>query len=146
MLAGEWRVIIRTLAVSVRELRLALGWSQNDLATRAVVSQGAISRLEAGDKLNLPLHTVVVVMQQLAHAAQSLDIPLTPSTQALVAFLAPYTGTVTTPLDPTLVSLVRVYQGFTAAQQQALVAFLKTAARLLAIPSEVAWPSQQCSS
>jgi DNA-binding transcriptional regulator YiaG len=47
-LASDWPRIVRTLGVQLRLVRHALDLSQMDLAMRAGVSQGAVSRMESG--------------------------------------------------------------------------------------------------
>jgi transcriptional regulator with XRE-family HTH domain len=131
MLAAEWRTTIKTLATSIRDLRHAVGWSQQALANRAIVSQGAVSRLEAGTKLNLPFHTVVVAARALAEEAPHLGLSLSPPAQALVAF-APFDGTLATSLDPDLRALLRLFHGLPPRQRHALVVFLESTASYLA--------------
>jgi predicted XRE-type DNA-binding protein len=57
----DWRPWTRGLGQEVRRLRRDLGLSQQQLAELAGVSQGAVSRLEAGRALKTPLVAVVGV-------------------------------------------------------------------------------------
>lgn len=57
------------LGAAVRELRLARGWSQAELASAARMTQSAVARFEAGG--TVPTLTV------LARVARSLDADLT---------------------------------------------------------------------
>lgn len=138
MIAAEWRVTMQRLSRSLAELRKALGWSQQTLADRAVVSQGAISRLESGTVVNVPLHTAVVVTQALMQGSQQLYLPFAPPIQALQGFLATFDGHLVQPLDPTFLAMLKVYHSLTATQQVALVTFLEATAGLLAPAREVA--------
>lgn len=57
------------LGAAVRELRLAHGWSQAELASAAAMTQSAVARLEAGGTVpTLPL---------LGRIARALDADLT---------------------------------------------------------------------
>src|SRR4030095_14699707 len=56
MLTAEWQRIVEVIGTTVHELRGLLGWSQQELADRAVTSQGTVSRLEAGTGPGGPLH------------------------------------------------------------------------------------------
>jgi transcriptional regulator with XRE-family HTH domain len=57
---AEWEAWMRGMGRYTRRLRELAGLSQEQLARRASVSQGAISRLEAGRAVNTPL---IVVMR-----------------------------------------------------------------------------------
>jgi transcriptional regulator with XRE-family HTH domain len=118
----HWHIVIQMLGQSVRELRRALGWSQMALATRAIVSQGAVSRVEAGID-NVPFRTVAQLLHVLGHAAIQVELPVTPATAALVAFADPALGPIlATDLDPDFVVLTRSYHRLPATYRRALVA------------------------
>jgi ribosome-binding protein aMBF1 (putative translation factor) len=57
------------LGVAVRELRLARGWSQADLAAAAGMTQSAVARFEAGG--------TVPTLPVLGRIARALDADLT---------------------------------------------------------------------
>lgn len=57
-----------TVAARIRELRLALGWSQEELAEQATLSRDAIARIERGDR-GPRLDTLELI-------ANALEIPL----------------------------------------------------------------------
>jgi ribosome-binding protein aMBF1 (putative translation factor) len=57
------------LGAAVRELRLAQGWSQAELAAAAGMTQSAVARFEAGG--------TVPTLQVLARIARALDADLT---------------------------------------------------------------------
>jgi DNA-binding XRE family transcriptional regulator len=54
---ARWRDVMKLLGYHVRRLRDFLQLSQAELAQRAGVSQGAISRVESGRHLDTPLVT-----------------------------------------------------------------------------------------
>src|SRR5262245_27518090 len=129
MLAAEWRRLIGRLAASIRETRTLLGWSQSDLAARAVVSQGAISRLESSKHSDFPFHTVLVVLHALALGVTELDIPLSAPIRFLLAFMQGFDGSITiAPPDPGLVTLARAYHHLSDPGRRALVALAQSAA------------------
>ena len=57
------------LGAAVRELRVARGWSQADLASAAAMTQSAVARFEAGG--------TVPTLPVLGRIAQALDAELT---------------------------------------------------------------------
>ena len=95
MLADEWQQIVDALGTTVRDVRKMLGWTQQQLADQAVVSQGLISRLEAGHCAAVPFHSVVVVLRTLATGAATLDLPLSPTAAQLLAFAPSMNGSFT---------------------------------------------------
>jgi transcriptional regulator with XRE-family HTH domain len=114
------------IAKAVKELREFLDWSQQQLADKAIVSQGAISRLESGNHGNVPLHTVVVVFRALATGAVNRD--LVPSTPArhLIAFTKTLDDsfTITDHVDRKLLTVIRIFNNLSPQAQQGLVDFL----------------------
>jgi transcriptional regulator with XRE-family HTH domain len=132
MLAAEWRTVCGALGAAVRDLRTLLGWSQAELAARAVTSQGTISRLERGGVPGVPLHSVVVVVRALAAGAGEGGLPMTPAARALITFCQLLTPgvTVVAPLEPELATLVRLYQALPGAARAALVRCVAAAVEL----------------
>jgi len=59
--SDEWKAWIRGMGRYTRRLRELAGLSQETLARRAGVSQGAVSRLEAGRAVNTPLIAVMKI-------------------------------------------------------------------------------------
>jgi transcriptional regulator with XRE-family HTH domain len=69
----NWAEWMRTLGRQVRRVREFLGLSQEQLAKAAGVSQGAVSRLEAGRGLATPLLVVLRIHRTLHRALRALD-------------------------------------------------------------------------
>lgn len=72
----DWATWIRGLGRQVRRLRDFLGMSQEQIAKMAGVSQGAVSRLEAGRGLATPLLVVMKINAALRHAVSKIDTEL----------------------------------------------------------------------
>jgi transcriptional regulator with XRE-family HTH domain len=111
VLADQWQEVVTALGTTVRDVRKLLGWTQQQLADHAICSQGAVSRLETGQCAAVPFHTVVVVLRTLAAGAAALDIPLSPTTQQLLAFAPSLNGEfVVIDPDPHLVYIAQRLQ------------------------------------
>lgn len=132
MLADEWSRIIVAVGVTVRDLRTLLGWSQQELADRAVTSQGTISRLESGQHADTPFHSVVVVMRTLGAGATALDLTVSPTTRALLTFAQSINPTfeVVEPPDPNLVRIARTFNRMLPRQRVAFMRLVSAVADL----------------
>ncbi len=73
MVAPDWSNWMRDLGREVRRLREFVGLSQERLARAAGVSQGAVSRLEAGRGLATPLLVAVRIRVALTEALRAVD-------------------------------------------------------------------------
>src|SRR5215468_10972711 len=69
----DWSAWMRELGRRLRRVREFLGLSQDQVARMAGVSQGAVSRLEAGRGLATPMLVVLKVHVVLARAVANLD-------------------------------------------------------------------------
>jgi len=130
MLAAEWAAICQTFGTGVRDLRHQLGWSQQLLAERSVLSQGTISRIESGNVHDLPFKSVVLACRTLAAGARTLGVPVSAATQALLVFcdFAAANFSVVEPLDPGLTRLVTIYHRLPRAARPLLMEFLEVMA------------------
>ena len=68
-----WREWMRALALQVRRTREFLGLTQRELAQRAGVSQGAVSRFEGGRAMSAWFLTIVRLNVALAQALGTID-------------------------------------------------------------------------
>src|SRR5438445_10153434 len=71
--AVDWREWMRGLGRQERRVREFLGLSQEQLARLAGVSQGAVSRLEAGRGLATPMLVVLKINLALRRALRDVD-------------------------------------------------------------------------
>src|SRR5213593_3817122 len=71
--AVDWREWMRGLGRQLRRVREFLGLSQDQVARLAGVSQGAVSRLEAGRGLATPMVVVLKVHRVLTRALRAFD-------------------------------------------------------------------------
>jgi transcriptional regulator with XRE-family HTH domain len=69
----DWREWMRAHGQQVRRLREFLGLSQEQLAKLAGVSQGAVSRLEAGRGLATPMLVVMKITLAIVRGLRALD-------------------------------------------------------------------------
>ena len=76
-----WREWMRALGRQVRRTREFLGLTQRELAQRAGVSQGAVSRFEGGRAMSASFLTIVRLNVALAQALGTID-PSTLSEEA----------------------------------------------------------------
>jgi len=70
--ARDWAGWMRGMGRYTRRLRVLTGLSQEQLARRAGVSQGAVSRLEAGRAVNAPLVVVMKINAAMREALRKL--------------------------------------------------------------------------
>jgi len=69
------RVLERRFQRSLKALRLAKGWTQEELAARADLSPRHLQALEAGERANPNLHTLAALCQALGVGLDEL-VPL----------------------------------------------------------------------
>ncbi len=132
--ATDWREWMRGLGRQLRRVREFLGLSQDQVAQLAGVSQGAVSRLEAGRGLATPLVVVLKVHLVLSRALRAFD-PALPDEEvrALESLIAPPNGTGSRePLpvtrDADLEMLVHLYRTLPERQRRTLVAVVRATA------------------
>ena len=138
--AADWREWMRGLGRQLRRVREFLGLSQDQVARLAGVSQGAVSRLEAGRGLATPLVVVLKVHVVLTRALRALD-PAIPEDQVrttlgLESLISPPSGTGSyEPLpitrDQDLEMLVQLYRSLPERQRRTLVAVVRATANSL---------------
>lgn len=122
-----------------RRLRELVGLSQEQLARRAGVSQGAVSRLEMGRAVNAPLIVVMKVNAAMRHALSALD-PAVLSAETRRLMDVPARGVprndgdfemLPLTLDPRLTELVRLFWAVPARNRDRLVTLMEAGARVL---------------
>ena len=138
--AADWRERMRGLGRQLRRVREFLGLSQDQVARRAGVSQGALSRLEAGRGLATPLVVVLKVHLVLTRALRAFDPALSDeevrATLGLESLSTPPNGLTTrAPLpitrDTDLEMLVQLYRTLPERQRRTLVAVVSATASSL---------------
>lgn len=120
----EWLRHIAMLGHVVQELRQMLGLSQQTLADRAGISQGAISRLESGEHPEVPLISVARVAQALSQLAPWVDGVLPRTQSALFELARDLPPSVTgkgEPPDPGLRRLLNAYWLLTPPRRAVLI-------------------------
>jgi transcriptional regulator with XRE-family HTH domain len=138
---AEWQAWMRSLGLQVRRVREFVGLSQEQVARTAGVSQGAVSRLEAGRGLGTPLLVILKVRLALTQALSALDPNLredglgrTLGFDSLVFRpgmpMASDSAPITT--DPDLEEMVNLYRELPERRRQTLVAVVRAAAKSLA--------------
>ena len=136
MQPNDWTAWMRRLASQLRRLRRFLGLSQGELARRAGVSQGAVSRLETGRARMTPLVVVLkigVVLRQ-SMVVFDRDVPSDELRAALDGLdrLVPFAahacpGPIAT--DAKLVDLVRLFRAAPDGERRIVLAILRAVAR-----------------
>ena len=127
-----WRERMRAFGRLARHARETIGWSQQQLGTHADVSQGAVSRLEAGHGLATPLVIVQKLHQALVTGLRGLDparldVELT-STILERDLLGPVAGCMPLGSDAAVEQLVRLYHGTPGRSRDRLLAVARVAA------------------
>ena len=145
---ADWEAqLIRDLGKWTRRVREFLGYSQDRLAKLADVSQGAVSRVEAGRGKATPLLTFTKINQVFAKALSELDeAVLTEEARAMLerarymAKPVPEERQSTLMLlDPVLARLISTYQTLPERERRGFVTVLDaTATSLLRHPLPMA--------
>lgn len=133
---------MRALGRQNRSIREFLGLSQEEVARRAGVSQGAVSRLEAGRGMSTPLLVVMKVGRVLFEAMAALgpDV-LREDIRRVVALPLPLAEEIgdasrfgTSEPDPELAELLGLYGDVAPGQRRALVNLLRATSESLGSP------------
>lgn len=83
----DWDVCLRGLGGALRKLRESAGLSQRDLGRVAGVSQGAVSRFEAGRRRAIPAHVMLKIAVALTRQPANREGPLALEVQRLLEAL-----------------------------------------------------------
>jgi transcriptional regulator with XRE-family HTH domain len=135
---AAWREWVAWFGRRLRRVRTSCGLSQQDVAGLAGVSQGAVSRLEAGHGLATPLLLVVKIDLALARHVAGVDplfldaaVACEPGLSQLMAGLVD-----ARPLgaDPATEELVRLYHRTPVRLRRQLLAIVRAAASALDSP------------
>jgi transcriptional regulator with XRE-family HTH domain len=129
---------MRDLGRQLRRVRDFLGLSQDQVARLAGVSQGAVSRLEAGRGLATPMVIVFKVHQVLAKGLGAFDPALLDDQireslglGGLMSGSVKDGGQQAITKDPELEEIVQLYRGLTERQRRTLVAVVRATANSL---------------
>src|SRR6185436_276537 len=126
----DWRAWMLAFGRQERRVREFLGFSQEQLARLAGVSQGAVSRLETGRGLATPMLVILKINLAMRKALRAVDPSLlTDELRGVIEMvdrISPTIGEVgsdSIPLtkDPEVEGLVRMYRGLPTRQRQAFV-------------------------
>src|SRR5215468_11249359 len=121
----DWSAWMRELGRRLRRVREFLGLSQDQVARLSGVSQGAVSRLEAGRGLATPMLIVLKVQRVLARALADLDPALVD--EDMRRTVADPVGDAES-TDPELEELIRLYRRLPERQRPRLVAAARATA------------------
>ena len=137
----DWPRWMRGLGRQHRRMREFLGLSQEQLARMAGVSQGAVSRLEAGRGLATPMLVILKIDLAMRRAVRGLDPSLLNDdlrrALEIEQRLSPPVGDVgfeALPLtrDPRLEDLVRLFRNLPERQREAFFSLARATAAALA--------------
>lgn len=135
----DWERWIVAMGLYTRRLRELVGLSQEQLARRAGVSQGVVSRLEMGRAVHTPLVVVMKVNAAMRSALSALD-PALLSKETKRLMDVPQRGVPgdagefeSLPLtrDPRLADVVRLFWRVPPRNRDKLVALVETAVTVL---------------
>jgi transcriptional regulator with XRE-family HTH domain len=137
---AQWKEWMRAFGRQERRIREFLGLSQEQIARLAGVSQGAVSRLEAGRGLATPLVVVLKINLAVSRALGQLDPALLNEElrramnfqQSISPPLGDAGKAVPVTSDPNIETLVRLYRGLPERQRQTFVSVMQATATALA--------------
>lgn len=135
----NWAEWMRTLGRQVRRVREFLGLSQDTLARSAGVSQGAVSRLEAGRGLATPLLVVLRIHRTLHRALRAIEPSLLNESLRRALELEDVLTSVSDDArdalpgpDPGLAEFLALYDGLPPRERQTLRSVVRATAEALA--------------
>jgi transcriptional regulator with XRE-family HTH domain len=136
----DWRAWMLAFGRQERRVREFLGFSQEQLARLAGVSQGAVSRLEAGRGLATPMLVVLKINLAMRRALRDVDPALLSDDLRRVLEIeeriSPRVGDVgigaeSVTKDPALEDVVRLYRGVPERQRDTFLSVVRAAAEAL---------------
>ena len=135
----DWRSWMQEFGQRTRRIRDFLGMSQEQVARLAGVSQGAVSRLEAGRGLATPLLVALKIQQALTRGLHAVGPEvLTPEMRRVIEvsglLAAPLGGAEQVTTDSRVERWVRLYQDVPAAHRDRLLAIATAAVEGLKTP------------
>lgn len=142
----DWPKFIRDAGQRIRKAREFLGLSQDQLARLADVSQGAVSRVEAGRGMATPLLTFVKLNRVMAQAIRRLPAELlTDSARAMLETAEHMVPPMqddeqpTTPIlsDPALDRLISMYRTLPERERRGFLSVLDATAASLSREGDV---------
>lgn len=132
--ASEWASWIRALGKHIRHVREFLGLSQDQLARLSGVSQGAVSRLEAGRGLATPMLVVMRIVSAMRRVVTTIDPDLlSEDARRLLAIDPPYAprfmpvAVEMRPIlgDPALEEIIRLYRALPERSRDKVLAVVR---------------------
>ena len=145
----DWAKFIRDSGQRIRKAREFLGLSQDQLARLADVSQGAVSRVEAGRGMATPLLTFVKLNRVMAQALRRLEPELlTDQARAMLEtaeHMVPAMDENEQPLapilrDPALDRLISMYRTLPERERRGFLSVLDATAASLSREGDVGMP------
>ena len=136
----DWARWMHELGARVRRVREFVGLSQEQLARLAGVSQGAVSRLEAGRGLATPLLVLMKINLPLIRALRAQDPSvlndelrqMLDSTNSVSPPVDDRDCDVSLTSDPRLEELIRIYRGLPERQRRTILSVVRATAASLA--------------
>ena len=147
----DWAKFIRDSGQRIRKAREFLGLSQDQLARLADVSQGAVSRVEAGRGMATPLLTFVKLNRVMAQALRRLEPELlTDQARAMLEtaeHMVPAMDENEQPLapilrDPALDRLISMYRTLPERERRGFLSVLDATAASLSREGDLGVPAR----
>src|SRR5262245_2203846 len=120
----EWQVFVHEFGLHVRAMRELLGWSQQQLGKTATVSQGCVSRIEAGTHTGLPFLSALKLVTALAGALPKFEGAVSPTMRSMLELAQDIRQGPMPASDTGFATLIRRYHSLTEGHR---VTFLRLA-------------------